>query len=68
MTQSKRTAKRLQWTEIHMLAVLDIVLNKHLSENKAVALHEVLPSTLKNRLSGCVIQGLKPCCKPSLTK
>ena len=34
-TQSKRSTKRMQWTESQMLAALDAVLNKHLSGNKA---------------------------------
>ena len=38
-----------------MLAALDAALNKHLSGNKTAALHGVLPSTLKDRLSGCVM-------------
>ena len=31
----------MQWTETLMLAALDVVLNNHLSTNKATALHGV---------------------------
>ena len=58
----------MQWTESQMSAALDAVLNNHLSGNKTAALHGVPPSTLKDRLSGCVIHGWKPGCKPYLTK
>ena len=57
VTGSKRSTKRMQWTESQMLAALDAVLNKHLSGNKAAALHGVPPSTLKDRLSGRVVHG-----------
>ena len=68
VTQSKRSTKRMQWTESQMLAALDAVLNKHLSGNKAAALHGVPPSTLKDRLSGRVVHGRKPGRKPYLSK
>ena len=58
----------MQWTESQMSAVLDAVLNNHLSGNKAAALHGVPPSTLKDILSGCGNHGQKPGCKPYLTK
>ena len=57
VTRSKRNTKKMQWTESQMLAVLDAVLNKHLSGNKATALHGVPPSTLKDRLSEHVMHG-----------
>ena len=59
-SQSKRSTKRLQWTESQMSAALDAVLNKHLSGNKAAALHGVPPSMSKDRLSGRVKVGAKP--------
>ena len=68
VSRSKRNAKRLQWTESQMTAALDSVLNKHLSGNKAAALHGVPPSTLKDRLSGRVTHGRKPGPKPYLNK
>jgi len=51
-----------------MTAALDSVLSKHLSGNKVVELHGVLPSTLKDRLSGCVTHDQKPGPKPYLNK
>ena len=68
VTRTNRSAKRMQWTESQMSAALDAVLNNHLSGNKAAALHEVPPSTLKDRLSGRMIHGRKPGHKPYLTK
>ena len=47
VTGSNKGAKRMQWTETPISAVLDGVLNNHLFGNKATALHGVLPSTLK---------------------
>ena len=55
--RSHRNAKRMQWKETQMSAVLDVALNNDLSGNKAAALHGVSPSTLKDRLSGCMILG-----------
>ena len=49
VTRSKRSAKRLQWTESQMSVALDALLNKHLSGNKAAALHGVPPSTFSER-------------------
>ena len=68
VTRSKRSTKRMQWTESQMLKTLDAVLNKHLSGNKAVALHGVPLSTLKDRLSGRVVHGRKPGRKSYLSK
>ena len=45
----------MNWTETQMSAALHAILNIHLSGNKAAALHGVQPSTLKDRLSGCMI-------------
>ena len=50
-----------------MTAALNDVLNNHLSGNKTSALHRVPPSTLKEKLSGCVIHGQKPGSKQCLT-
>lgn len=51
-----------------MLAAMDSVLKKGLSGNKAADLHGVPRSTLKDRLSGRVIHGVKPGPKPYLMK
>ena len=56
VTCHDRSTKRMNWTETQMSAALHAVLNIHLS-NKAAALHVVQPSTLKDRLSGCMILG-----------
>ena len=51
-----------------MLAALHAVLNNHLLGNKVAALHGVPLSTLKDKLSGCMIHGQKPDHKLYLTK
>ena len=63
----KRPAKRKQWTKDQMLAALDAVIKDGLSGNRAVVLHGVPPSTLKDRLSGHVVHGKKPGPAPYLT-
>ena len=65
VTRSNRSAKRMNWTESQMSAALHA---NHLSGNIAAALHGVPLSTLKDRLSGCVIHGQKSGHKPYLTK
>ena len=58
----------MNWTESQMLAALHAVLNNHLLGNDAAPLHGMPLSTLKDRLSGCVIRGQKPDHNPYLTK
>ena len=65
---NRRSGKRKQWTESQMVGALDAVLNKHLSANKAAKLYGVPPSTLKDRLSGCVVHGVNAGPKQYLTK
>ena len=50
----KRPSKQKQWSEKLILTALDAVIKDGLSGNKAAILHGLPPSTLKNRLSGCV--------------
>jgi len=49
-----------------MTSALNAVLENGVSSNMAAAMHGVPPSTLKDRLSGCVKHGDKPVPKPNL--
>ena len=50
-----------------MVSTLDTVLTKEFPANKAARLYGVPPSTLKDRLSGRVVHGVKPGPRPYLT-
>ena len=54
-----RPTVRKQWTEEQMLADIDSVMNG-LSGNRSADTHGVPRSTLKDRLSGRVVHGVKP--------
>ena len=64
---NKRSSKRKQWIDSQMVSALDAVLTKQLPANKAARLYGVPPSTLKDRLSGRVVHGVKPGPTPYLT-
>ena len=64
---NKRRGKRKRWTDSQMVSALDAVLTKQLPANKAARIYGVLPSTLKDRLSGRVVHGVKPGPAPYLT-
>lgn len=51
-----------------MVAAMDAVIKQGLSANRAADTHDVPRSTLKDRLSGCLIHGVNPGPKPYLTK
>ena len=51
---------RKQWSEEQMLAAIDSVKNGGLSGNRSADMYGVPRSTLKDRLSGRVVHGVKP--------
>jgi len=51
---SNRSLFRKQYTPLQMISALNAVLENGVSANMAAAMHEVPPSTLKDRLSGRV--------------
>ena len=58
---SRRPAKRMQWTRMQMeAAVRAVESGVSVSINRAARDHGVPPSTLKDRLSGRVVDGNKP--------
>lgn len=58
---SNRPAKRLQWSKAQMDAAIESVLSgTAISINRAAKDHGIPPTTLKDRLSGRVINGTKP--------
>ena len=57
---NKCRGKRMQWTDSQIVSALDTVLTKQLPANKAARMYGVPPSLLKDRLSGCVVHGVKP--------
>ena len=65
--QPRRDTKRKKCTDEQMKAAMKSVMDDSLSANRAADLHGVPQSTLKDRLSGCVIHGAKPGPKPYLT-
>ena len=65
--RSRGGARRKQWTAEQMSSALKSVLVDGLSGNRAADLHGVPRSTLKDRLSGRVVDGTKPGPKPYLT-
>ena len=66
-SSNTRSKHRKQWTDSEMVSALDAVLTKQLPANKAAKLYGVPPSTLKDRLSGRVVHGVKPGPRPYLT-
>ena len=66
-SSNKCSGKRKQCTNSHRACALDAVLTKQLPANKAARINEVPSSILKNRLSGCVMHGVKPEPTPYLT-
>ena len=52
-----RSLKRKQWSEEQMLVAIDGITK---SINKEALEHGVPTSTLKDRISGCVVHGIKP--------
>ena len=61
------SAKRKQWTDSQMLAALKAV-ESGTGINKAAREHGVPATTLKDRVSGCVAHGTKPCRPQTLPK
>ena len=57
----------MQWTDSQMVSASDAVLTKQLPANKVARMYGVLPSTLKDHLSGHVVHGVKPEPMPYLT-
>ena len=66
-SSNTRSKRRKQWTDSEMVSALDAVLTKRLPANKSARLYGVPPSTLKDRLSGRVVHGVKPGPRPYLT-
>ena len=62
-----RPAKRKQWTREQMEAAMKAATSGTASINRAAVDHGVLRTTLKDRLSGCVVDGTKPGPLPYLT-
>jgi len=65
--QLKHSAVRKQQTEEQMSAALNSVKTEGLSGNRAADLYGVPRSTLKDRLSGRVVHGMKPGPRPYLS-
>ena len=65
--KSNRPSKRKLWTEEQMLAAIYSVEEDGLSGNRAADMHGVPRSTLKDRLSGRVVHGVKPGPQPYLS-
>ena len=65
--QPNRSSKRKLWSEDQMTAALNAVLKDGISGNNAADSHGIPRSTLKDRLSGRVIHGVKPGPRPYLT-
>ena len=64
----KRSAKRKLWKNEQMEAAMEAVSNGTVrSINMAAKVYAVPPSTLKDRMSGCVLHGKKPGPIPYLT-
>ena len=58
---SRTPAKRLQWTRAQMEAAIKAVMcGSGISINRAARDHGIPPTTLKDRLSGRVVDGTKP--------
>ena len=60
-----RQQKCKQWNEAQMLSAIETAMSGVLA-NQAARQHGVPPSTLKDRLSGRVLHGAKPCPHPYL--
>ena len=60
------STKRKQWTGSQMLAALKAV-KSGTGINKAACEHEVSATTLKDRVSGCIVHGTKPGPRPYLS-
>jgi len=58
--------KRKQWTEQQMLSAMEST--TRMSANEAAAKHDILPFTLKDRLSGREKHGAKPGPAPYLNQ
>ena len=66
-TNSRSGKRRRKWDELSMTAALEAAKSCNMSVNKAALLHGVPHTTLKDRLSGKVIHGIKTGPKPYLS-
>ena len=65
---SKRPSKLRQWTDDGMVRALNAVQSGILGVNEAARDYKILPTTLKDRLSGRVIHGTNMGAKPYLSR
>ena len=65
---TNRPSKRKQWSDAQMVAAIKAVQTGSCSINRAAHDHGVPPSTLKDRISGRVLHGVKPGPVPYLSK
>ena len=66
--RTNRSSKRKQWSDQQMRDAMEAASSGTVSVNKAADMYGVPRSTLKDRLSGRVVHGIKPGPRPYLRK